>query len=942
MAGAGVGVGMLRARRRDVSVKLNRKLDRKSSRGMIYENEELRLRTININAEVEQGQNDIKKLRRENEQLRREIWSLRDEYDKLEEILKRQKSHEESEEYEDRSDEDDDLRSEYSYEEDEEPDQGDQESIKELNKSEQLENAENQKISTEKMTSNSVHRLHVDFDDLSVVDEEEEPKRDKEKKEFLSEDGQQIKENRSPLSILKSTRQLHENIPFYPATYQTPTSLTSPTYYTECPFKFPSTMNLMLPSEASGMVTSPCPRLNADSLVPIPRLTGPNMNSVSDQILHAPPAGWQSNILIPQEQSDTFRPTDVDSSTGIQSYGGIQHDQTKLQTLGSMTAGLSTLPSFLPKRNIGLKLSTNPFNSTGFANAHLNTEKAVVENGWSVNGDSMNVRGAKEPSSSDVTKKETNESSMLSVTEKPKHFFAPLPSKLKKPAEESSPTISHFGTGNSSSSGKTGSTVVSKSQYMTQKGSADVYVNGAFPCEDSFHRGVGEQQRTYLSTDNLLITSDKCTPGNQLTKSMSCQDLHRDSQSASISHADGRQQMMTKSDNTLDNISDTKPYKSHLSVTLKTPRVKQAVSPDTPEIPELPTIDYRLFKNPFLRTFDPPSNYMDQNNVTRPLSVQVNDENPCYYSSQPEVSGFNRGATFGDRYRTNQSDQNRLLIPSNQMINGKLTSPTSKHQIQVTSFEKPSPHTLVGPPSQYDLSTLRRLNSNPYMQTQNLYQNMPFLQRGGLYPQRGMMYYENLALKVPAQTQTSIDGDSHLEDEHILEETALATPSGQHRRRPTKKEKGSIAKEPKPLSPANQRRLKKQSSYTSSEMTEPTGKSIRKKPRRLSIATTTTSDCQEDKNESRSSSSGQDSPKKEQVRRVSLYFNAKKRPSLTSVKTSRSNSLDVNREKDAMINSERERTNSMSSREIDSVKARKASTSSEKVPWCACWGNGCI
>lgn len=30
-------------------------MDRKSSRGMIYENEELRLRTININAEVERG-----------------------------------------------------------------------------------------------------------------------------------------------------------------------------------------------------------------------------------------------------------------------------------------------------------------------------------------------------------------------------------------------------------------------------------------------------------------------------------------------------------------------------------------------------------------------------------------------------------------------------------------------------------------------------------------------------------------------------------------------------------------------------------------------------------------------------------------------------------------------------------------------------------------------
>lgn len=54
MGGVG-GAGMLRTRRRDVSVKPNRKLDRKSSRGMIYENEELRLRTIHINAEVEQG-----------------------------------------------------------------------------------------------------------------------------------------------------------------------------------------------------------------------------------------------------------------------------------------------------------------------------------------------------------------------------------------------------------------------------------------------------------------------------------------------------------------------------------------------------------------------------------------------------------------------------------------------------------------------------------------------------------------------------------------------------------------------------------------------------------------------------------------------------------------------------------------------------------------------
>jgi hypothetical protein len=39
------------------------------------------------------GQNDIKKLRRENEQLRREIWGLREEYDRLEGLLGKEKTH---------------------------------------------------------------------------------------------------------------------------------------------------------------------------------------------------------------------------------------------------------------------------------------------------------------------------------------------------------------------------------------------------------------------------------------------------------------------------------------------------------------------------------------------------------------------------------------------------------------------------------------------------------------------------------------------------------------------------------------------------------------------------------------------------------------------------------------------------------------------------------
>lgn len=828
------------------------------------------------------------------------------------------------------------MRSDYSFEEGEEfSENGQEDATKEP---EQLENAENQKISTEKMASSALHRLHVDFDDLSVVDEEEEPKRDK--KEISSEDNSQFKEEKSSLSILKS-RQLHENVPFYPGAYQSSTCLSSPAYYTECPFKFPSTLNLMMSTEPASMLTTPCSPINADPIISIDPLLssvslgGPSVDQINDQILHAPPAGWQSNVMIPETQVATFGTTD-DNLTSVQTFAGIRQDQTK--PVGQMISGFA-LPTFHRRKIDGSMITNNTINPNVTESTRENMEN-VVENGWSTNG---NLKD-----SLDQAKRRKKEESPMSGSEKPKHFFAPLPSKVKKQNDESSPTISYLGTGNSSSSDKTGSTIILKNQLM--KGSLDVYVNGAVPYEDNFLNNKGEQ-RTFLSTDNLLIENAKSSTGNQLTKSMSWQDLSTKSQPVSANQTEGKQQM-TRSDNTLDNISDSKPYKSYLNVTLKPPRaeevpaaLEQAASPDTPEIPKLPTIDYRLFKNPFLRSFEAAAGYMNQNNITRPLSVQVNDDNLCYYPTpHPETSTFKKGMTlFGDKYR--QTDQNRLLIPTNQLVNGKLMSPVSKHQIQVTSFERPSPHTLIGPSMPYEFNAGRRLNPNPYLHGQNIYQNVSYFSRGcSMYPQREMMYYDNLALKVAAQTQTSIDGDSHHEDEHALshEESAPSTPNGQRRRRMIRKEKGNVGKE-QTLSPTAQKRLKKQGSITSSEVPESPGKmTARKKTRRLSITTTTTSEGQEDKNESRSSSSGQDSPKKEQLRRVSLYFNAKKRPSLTSMRTVRSGSLDMGREKEA-LNSERERTNSVSSREIgNEAKTRKASTSSGNVPWCACWGNGCI
>lgn len=127
-------------------------------------------------------------------------------------------------------------------------------------------------------------------------------------------------------------------------------------------------------------------------------------------------------------------------------------------------------------------------------------------------------------------------------------------------------------------------------------------------------------------------------------------------------------------------------------------------------------------------------------------------------------------------------------------------------------------------------------------------------------------------------------------------------------------------------------------------------------------------------NMSISSSSGLDSPTKSdrRKRRVSIKFNKKPSleeerrmeeerkhresmerkesamPGILTVKNSvKHRSKSKNEETDATT-SERERTNSVSSR-TSSMTGRKFSVSSnrtyfneEKIPWCGCWGNGCV
>lgn len=844
----------------------------------------------------------------------------------------------------DRSEEDDGPQSDFSCDEDEEKYEDSEKTAEDFNQEEQLENAENQKISSEKM-SNSLHRLHVEFDDLSVVEEEEELKRDKERKDAApSDEGQRNEIPRHPPPPILGPRQLHDNIPFYPATYEPTSSFSGTSYYTEYPFEIPSTVDLMLAADTSALLVSPCSGLQSDPLIP-PIGLNTDLDRVADPMLpqiHVPPVGWQ-NDMVPQKQLPIYTGTSVApiaSVTRMQMMRKLDSHQ-EYQKIGNSISS----DALLRKRNASTKQSAKFQTMSAIQDSRTqfsSSEEAFDKNIWNVTANFIDKKQAMTNGEKDVQDaqiKNTEDTTVASVMpEKPRHFFAPLSFKLKKQDEESpTASLSHFGTGTSSSSGKTASTVVSKTNpFVAQKGSADIYVNGAIPCEDE----VKNDSKTFLSTDNLLIADNRSAPSSQLTKSISCQNLSSESQNIAqqlkLNHIES--QMFTKSDNALDNISNNspnKPYKSHLNVTLKIPRIERTPSPETPEIPNLPSIDYRLFRNPFLRNFDKicPSYQTEPKppSATTPFSLQATDDDLAYQYPTP---AYGRGVHFNEKFRTpHLPDQNRLLIPGDQLMSGK-------QDIQVTSFEKPSPCTLIPSTTPYDLTTLRRLNANRYLQSQNLYQNVPFIPHSPFYRRRSeMMYYDNIAMKVPAQTQTSLDGDSHHEDEETI--SAPNSPDGQMRKKIVKRDKISV-KDQRPLSPAAQRRLKKQGSATSMDTLDSSGKITRKKPRRLS---TTMSDAQEDKNESRSSSSGQDSPRKDQNRKMSAFINSKRRPSQTSLKTSRSGSVDVSKDKyvdSAALNLERERTNSVSSREITNVKARKTSTSSGNVPWCACWGNGCI
>lgn len=265
-----------------------------------------------------------------------------------------------------------------------------------------------------------------------------------------------------------------------------------------------------------------------------------------------------------------------------------------------------------------------------------------------------------------------------------------------------------------------------------------------------------------------------------------------------------------------------------------------------------------------------------------------------------------------------------------------LMNPKDAQDIQITSFEGPNPCTMT-------ISSLCNLSPNSSGSSipinQRLYQNIPFCP-----PQ-----------KTTAQTQTSqeeIPRDSPSRqfgtNPDIINQIAESQQQQQQqsellvtkKRLGSRKEKSSSVKSKKGGSLRRKKKLDKQPSVLSDTTVD---KSNLPSPRILR-------DLQYEDNRG-SSSSRQGSPRKDSSnvnnKKVS-YFGGKKKTPPSSGRSSRSKSLENSREEKRIMRSvsnvaNSERENSISSREVAvKERPRKNSTGSGSVPWCACWGNGCV
>lgn len=445
---------------------------------------------------------------------------------------------------------------------------------------------------------------------------------------------------------------------------------------------------------------------------------------------------------------------------------------------------------------------------------------------------------------SSIPKSSQPDETKVEFSSKPKHFFAPLTVKL--PPQQV--------------------------YQSSEKGSADICIKEIIP----------ENQKSFFSSENLISEDERSS--RNLVKSLSCHDIPK-------SEASSVDAKCTKSENALDH---KESFRSKLNITLQSPL--KSASPSTPEVPQLPSFDSKLFSNQYHQHFEQYRNYMAQA-MKQPLKVQI-----------PEPSGFCPGF-YGfipmpskSAGKSSEFEQYQAML-----LNGKIKSPKD---IQVTSFETPSPRTLQVPPmSPYDLNVLYSKIPGMKSDTPDLFHSLPLLTKDGK-----VVCPNSAGLKVHCEA--------------CLKKAPVQTPEDESDKKKLRKKISSEGTSSS--SSCQKKKLKQQVSITSSDVPEtPTDGGVKRV---------------EDK-ESRSSSSGGESPRKE-PKKINIYVNPKKRPSVSSTRTNKSLSLDVGSDKhgtgldvvDSTISKDKNGKNGKEKKR----ERRNSSSSETAVPWCACWGNGCI
>ncbi|XP_043482977.1 GATA zinc finger domain-containing protein 15-like isoform X2 [Leptopilina heterotoma] len=775
---------MLRARRKDISIKPNRRLDRKSSRGMIYENEELRLRTIHINAAIEQGQNDIKKLRKENEQLRREIWCLRDEYDKLEEILRKQKSHDGSDECESRSESNEasQLSNSEQGEEDINDDFFDDVDADNDDNENLCNNIDDKDICTEEKSDEEEEEEDEDndnYDDEDNRNDDNEENDNENNEDFVNAENQDLKENK------RETRRI-ENVQLE----------NSDQRWTE-------------KSKDSEKINN-----NLDHLL----VDFDGLSIVDEE--------EEQKKIQKYENNSDYRDS---PNTKQNHFSNPIFNPFIFPSVFDSSPTHVKLDSPFPEAN-NSRLSKSPKLTVTFENHQINSP------------DKLSPRFFAKKISTLTNSENRGKTMEINPIERgsnsrPKQIFAPLKIDSRR-----------IGFSNESSRINSSRNEIFTQQSLENGGNEIISNNLINKTNGNIFR---TEKRKSISLDTLLLDKLQNFTVNN-SKFSSCQNLKSEYSENLRNDTNFPNGVIKKSEG---NNNHSKSFKSQLDVILKSPNHVQKVS-----------------------------------------SKNSSSLNNLFFQNE-EITAFNQ---------------------NHQLVNDK-----EYHGYQATSFEGPFPITLQIP-------SMLPLDVD--------YKNIPFLPRNFYYPSEEMkFFYDSQPQKVSAQTQTL---DEDIADDYVrikkdsrTKSESLGKDSNRSRKKSTKKEKKTIVDRRK------RDTLKNQVSISSCEETE---------SQNAIISGTNFDNNRDNKQESRSSSSDIDSQRKEQTHRVSIYFNSKKRPSLTSMKStrnmenSRSKIIPQKDHSDGNATNLGETTNSVNSKEIGNNKRRKTSTSSENVPWCACWGNGCI